>query len=82
MAFLPQFIDPLENRITGQILFLGSLFVAIGICTNSIYVLLASTVSGWLKGNDSFLKGQRFISGAIYIILGVITALSGLEINW
>jgi threonine/homoserine/homoserine lactone efflux protein len=79
MAFLPQFIDPAKGMISGQILLLGTLFVGLGVCTNIVYVWLASTMSGWLKGNQAFLKRQRYLTGSIYIALGVTTALSGAD---
>jgi threonine/homoserine/homoserine lactone efflux protein len=76
-AFLPQFIDPPKGQIAGQILLLGTLFVVMGMCTNSVYVLLASTIGRWLRGNRSFLEGRRYFAGGIYILLGLLAALSG-----
>ncbi|MBV7329237.1 LysE family translocator [Chloroflexi bacterium TSY] len=77
MAFLPQFIDPTKSAISGQILFLGTLFVVLGVCTNIVYVLLASMISRWIRGNSSFSNGQRYFTGSVYLALGVTTAFTG-----
>jgi threonine/homoserine/homoserine lactone efflux protein len=65
--------------VTTQILFFGVLFVCLGICTNSLYALLAGTAGAWLKGNRTFLRGQRYFAGSVYVALGVTTALTGGE---
>ena len=77
LAFLPQFVDPARGAVTLQILLLGALFVSMGVCTNSLYVLLASSASGLLKNNRRAQTGQKYIAGGVYLALGVTTALVG-----
>lgn len=76
-AFLPQFVDITKGNPTLQIISLGILFVSLATCTDGAYALLSSSVADRLKGNASFLKRQRFLTGAVYVGLGVTTALSG-----
>jgi threonine/homoserine/homoserine lactone efflux protein len=76
-AFLPQFVDPTRWAIPLQILLLGMLFVMMGVCSDSLYALLAGTIGQWLKRSTRFLRGQRYFAGSVYIALGVTTALSG-----
>jgi threonine/homoserine/homoserine lactone efflux protein len=76
-AFLPQFVDLSHGNPTIQILALGALFVGMAIITDSCYALLGSSIAQRLKGNQKFLKGQRYFSGLIYLGLGISTALSG-----
>ena len=76
LAFLPQFVDPSSGSVTLQLLTLGGLFVLMAIVTDSMYALLASTAGGWLKGNRSFLRADRYIVGSVYIGLGVTAALA------
>lgn len=78
-AFLPQFVDPARGWVAGQALLLGSLFVVLGILSDSIYALLAGTVRHWLRGNRAFARGHRYLTGSIYIALGVSTAVAGAE---
>lgn len=77
LAFLPQFVDPLRGYIWEQTLLLGLTFVGMGICTDSIYALLAGTFGNWVKQQNAVQVGQRYFSSGIYIALGLFSALSG-----
>jgi threonine/homoserine/homoserine lactone efflux protein len=77
LAFLPQFVDVLRGNIWEQTLLLGLTFVGLGICTDSIYALLAGTFANWLKRRRILQRGQRYVSGSIYLALGVASAFSG-----
>jgi threonine/homoserine/homoserine lactone efflux protein len=78
-AFLPQFIVPTHGSVVGQILVLGVLFVLLAFCTDSLYALLSSTVGRLLFRKARFRHIQRYITGSIYIALGVTTAVTGSE---
>ncbi|HVO38069.1 MAG TPA: LysE family translocator [Spirochaetia bacterium] len=78
-AFLPQFVDPSRGAVQGQIFLLGMMFVALATCTDSLYALLASSVGGWLFRKSGFRRARRYITGSIYIALGITAAFSGLE---
>ena len=71
LAFLPQFVDPSRGAVGVQIFALGLLFVALGLLTDGLYALTAGTAVGWLRGNPSFVRSERWISGTLYIGLGV-----------
>jgi threonine/homoserine/homoserine lactone efflux protein len=76
-AFLPQFVDPAKGNVTGQTLLLGALFVGMGIITDSLYALLASSLADRLRSNRHFQKRQRYFAGLVYVGLGITTALTG-----
>lgn len=76
-TFIPQFVDPSRGSVAIQIVFLGSLFLIMAVVTDGIYAIVAGTLGQWLKTNQRFLKIQKYVSGSIYIFLGVTTALSG-----
>lgn len=76
-AFLPQFVNPERGNVTAQTLLLGVLFVGMAIITDSLYALLASSLSDKLRGSRHFQKGQRYFAGLIYVGLGITTALTG-----
>ncbi len=78
-AFLPQFVDPARGAVTGQILFFGVLFVLLACCTDSLYALLGSTVGKFLTRNVRFRQGRRYVTGGVYIVLGVTAAVTGSE---
>jgi threonine/homoserine/homoserine lactone efflux protein len=76
-AFLPQFVNPARGSVTAQILFLGFLFISLGATTDSLWALSAGTVASWLRGNASFHRTQRYVSGGMLISLGLVTAFAG-----
>jgi threonine/homoserine/homoserine lactone efflux protein len=76
-AFLPQFVDPAKGYVALQILFIGVIFVIMAIISDTLYALMAGTAGRWLKGNLRFLNIQRYVTGTIYIGLGITAALSG-----
>jgi len=75
-AFLPQFATPERGSIAVQILLLGLTFVVLGVMTNTLYALVASSASQWLKHNRLFHKLQKYISGAIYLLLGLLAGFN------
>lgn len=76
-AFLPQFVDPARGAVAGQILLLGALFVVLAFCTDGSYALLASRAGQWLKRRARFGRVQRYITGSVYIGLGMTAAFAG-----
>lgn len=76
-AFLPQFIDPAIGPAARQTLFLGTLFVLLGVISDSGYALLAGSAGTWLKQSKRFLRGQRYVTGSVYVALGVAAAFTG-----
>jgi threonine/homoserine/homoserine lactone efflux protein len=76
LAFLPQFADPARASMAAQVLALGLLFVALAVVTDSGYVLVAGGLGAWLRRNPAFARRERYLSGAIYVGLGALSALA------
>jgi threonine/homoserine/homoserine lactone efflux protein len=76
LAFLPQFVDLSRGHVGVQILALGGIFVALGLITDGGFALTAGTAAQWLRGHPRFLASERWISGGMYIGLGVAAALT------
>jgi threonine/homoserine/homoserine lactone efflux protein len=76
-AFLPQFVNVSRSSVALQILFLGLTFTLLGICSDGTWALLASSLGDKLKRSTSFLRGRRFVTGSVYLGLGLATAFSG-----
>jgi threonine/homoserine/homoserine lactone efflux protein len=76
-AFLPQFVNPSRGNVTAQTLLLGAIFVGMGIVTDSLYAVAASSLAERLAGSTPFQKGQRYFTGLVYVGLGITTALTG-----
>ncbi len=77
LAFLPQFVDPDASHPAVQIAFLGLLFALLGLVTDSVWALAAGTAGGVLRRSRRFALGQRYVTGTVYVGLGVATAFSG-----
>jgi threonine/homoserine/homoserine lactone efflux protein len=76
-AFLPQFVDPSHGRVWLQLLILGTLFVAVGLVTDTGYALASGTVAGRFKRRNRFFPAERYLAAGTYITLGVLAAVSG-----
>ena len=68
---MPQFIDTDRGSAALQSLILGSTFVVIGLTTDMMYALTASALRDKLLRGKSLPFIQRYISGTIFIALGV-----------
>lgn len=77
LAFLPQFADPSRGPIWLQICILGAIFVGIAIVNDGLLALIAGTTKKFFTGSMITAQVQKYISGTIYIILGLAMAFSG-----
>ena len=76
-AFLPQFVDVDEGAVAAQIAVLGLIFVLLGLVSDGTYAVIAGTLSGRLRGSATVLRVQRYVSGTVFVGLGLLTAASG-----
>ncbi|MEQ1952547.1 LysE family translocator [Mesorhizobium sp. CN2-181] len=77
LAFLPQFVDVSRGHIAMQIAFLGLLFTLLGFISDGCYALAASAAGGWLKRSKTYLNVERYVSGVMFIGLGLTAAFAG-----
>ena len=77
LAFLPQFVDPNAAHPAVQIAFLGMLFALLGMVTDSTWALAAGTAGGVVRRSRRLVRTQRYVTGGVYVGLGVATALAG-----
>jgi len=76
LAFLPQFVMTARGDVGAQIVGLGLLFVGLGVITDGLYAVGAGTAAHWLRGNPQFVRSERWVSGSMYIGLGLAAAFS------
>jgi threonine/homoserine/homoserine lactone efflux protein len=74
LAFLPQFVDPGQGAATLQILLLGLIFVGIALSSDSLWALAAGTLGGWLRRSRWYLGVKRWVTGTVFVGLGLSTA--------
>lgn len=77
LAFLPQFVHPERGPVALQTLTFGLLFICLAVCSDGLYALLGGSLGARLRGNPLFAKRQKYVTGGIYIALGVGTATAG-----
>ncbi len=79
LAFLPQFVDLTRGHVVLQIVFLGLTFTVLGLFTDGCYAMLAGTAGGWLRRSPGYQKVERYVSGGLFIGLGLTTAFAGAQ---
>jgi threonine/homoserine/homoserine lactone efflux protein len=73
LAFLPQFIDR-SASVPPQVAVLGLTFAAIAFASDCLYALLADLLAGRLRRSGRGSKARRYLSGGIFVALGVTAA--------
>jgi threonine/homoserine/homoserine lactone efflux protein len=76
-AFLPQFVNPARGHVSSQFFALGMLFTVMGLASDSAWALTAGSAAGWLRRNQKFMRNQHYVTGTVYLGLGMATAVSG-----
>lgn len=71
IAFLPQFVEPDGVAASVQIFALGLIFVAIALASDSLWALTAGTLGGWLKQSRAYLAIRRWVTGTVFVLLGL-----------
>lgn len=77
VAFLPQFVDTSKGHVAEQMLILGMLFSFMGLAFDGVVALIASSAGTWLRRKTRMQQVQKWLTGSIYISLGLSTALIG-----
>jgi threonine/homoserine/homoserine lactone efflux protein len=70
LAFLPQFVDPLQGSAGTQVLVLGAVFLAIASLLDLLYVLGAALIGQRLS------RGRK-LAGGVYLALAALAAATG-----
>jgi threonine/homoserine/homoserine lactone efflux protein len=70
LAFLPQFVDPLQGSARTQVLVLGAVFLTIASLLDLLYVLGAALIGQRLSGGGK-------LAGGVYLVLAALAAATG-----
>jgi threonine/homoserine/homoserine lactone efflux protein len=77
LAFVPQFLDPARGPVAAQALLLGAVFVGLAAVTDTIYALSAGWLGGVFRRRRGAARAQRWLTGSIYVGLGLSAAATG-----
>ena len=75
IAFLPQFVEP-DGAVRAQLAVLGAVFIVIALTSDCAWALAAGTAGEWLRHHRGFLRARRYVSGTVFVALGVLTAFA------
>lgn len=78
-AVLTQFLDPAVGSLVPQLLILSLVPVAVGLVTDSIWALVASTARGWFARSPPRLVATLRLGAACLVGLGVSVAVTGIS---
>ena len=56
---------------------LGLTFMVLGLITDSMWALAAGSAGETLRKSRRWARAQRYVSGSVFVGLGVVTALTG-----
>ena len=73
LAFLPQFVRTGHGPIWSQTLVLGVVYIALGLCSDTVYATLGARLGRWFSGRAAQVRATRYAEGGILIGLGVLT---------
>jgi threonine/homoserine/homoserine lactone efflux protein len=71
MAFFPQFLAPARGHVLAQSLALGATQLAIALVGDSLYVLAASSVGGWVSSKLAWRRRSRRALAAVFALLAI-----------
>jgi|1186.fasta_scaffold309953_1 threonine/homoserine/homoserine lactone efflux protein len=77
VALLPQFLDRSRGHDSLQMLLLGSLAFVIGLCSDSLWALLASQLRRWFNASPRRGRMLGAVGGMSMIGLGLAVAVGG-----
>ncbi|HEY8415559.1 MAG TPA: LysE family translocator [Thermaerobacter sp.] len=77
LAFVPQFVDPSRGSVASQVTVLGIVYLLIAFASDSMYALLVGSFASWLRSRPAIFRLKRYVSGTIYVALGMATVATG-----
>ena len=77
LSFLPQFVDPSRGNVSLQLLILGILLIIFTLPIDISVGLASGQLGIWLKARQGIQQATKWVTGSIYIALGVTTAMTG-----
>ena len=74
LAIIPQFIDHGQGNTTAQGFVLGGVQIIVRMIVNSLIVLGAGTISGFVSTRPTWIKWQRWVTGTLLSTVAVMLA--------
>lgn len=71
LAFLPQFADPAHGQMAGQIMMLGTLFIAATFFVFGAVAVLSGYLSRWLRESERSQSVLNYLASIVFLGLAV-----------
>ena len=71
LSLLPQFIDKAHGNVLGQTLVLGATQIVVSVAVNTVWIVLAGSVAGFLLRKPWWAQAQRWFMGTVLGLLAV-----------
>ncbi len=75
LALFPQFVDPSRGSVFTQSLVLGAVQIAISVVGDTVFVLTAAGVAGWLGQRPVWMAAQRWVLATVFVGIAAKLAL-------
>jgi threonine/homoserine/homoserine lactone efflux protein len=75
LALIPQFVDRSAGHVILQGFLLGGVQITVSMIVNSIIVVLAGAISGFLRSRPAWLRWQRWVTGSLLGLVGIKLAI-------
>ncbi len=75
LAFLPQFVDPMAGSVTGQMVFMSGVFMAMTFAVFVVYGAFAALIGARILQSETILKWMRRTVAAAFAGFGLRLAL-------
>ncbi|TCL87835.1 threonine/homoserine/homoserine lactone efflux protein [Curtobacterium sp. PhB142] len=75
LALIPQFVDQNAGGVVSQGFQLGALQIAVSLAVNAVIILAAGSIAVFLRRKPSWMRWQRWATGALIGAVGVKLAL-------
>ncbi|PZG25044.1 RhtB family transporter [Spongiactinospora gelatinilytica] len=76
-AFLPQFVDHRAGPVAAQVVLLGLIWIVLGLAGDGCFALASAAPADRLRRSVKVRRGLDVGSGAIFVGMGAMAALSG-----
>ena len=76
VSLLPQFVDTAAGYVPLQMLVLGLTWVVVAFLGDCVWALVAGTAGGLLRRSRRARLAERYVTGGVFVGLGVTTALA------
>jgi threonine/homoserine/homoserine lactone efflux protein len=77
LAFFPQFVQPRSGSTTSQILVLGAVFTALGLCADALNSCASAAVGRWLARRPAIVRARSKLEAAAFFGVGAWVLVSG-----